>query len=440
MQKVLIISYFFPPCNLSASHRAFAWACHLKEFGYYPTIITRSWEKEIKAPMDAFNKSGNRMKHEKFKNYEVFYLPYLPSLRDKIYTKYGDAKCVRIRKLLTLFELLTQYITNFFIPFNNIYKFTAEYLKKNNINKVIITANPFILFKFGFILKKKLNVKWIADYRDDWNTQQLINKNSIIQKLMTKLESYYEKKWVGTSELITSISDNYIAKISKFVEKPGITILHGYAEEDLPPDTDNDLQLELFNDFTIVYNGSLYPTQKIEIFLTAVKHLIDFNKRTVKIKLLFPGLAYDAAQKNRVAEFMKEYSTYLTITDRIPKNEVITIQKKAHLMLMISHINIKGVPSGKLYEYIGLNKPILLCPGDDDIIENTLRKTGLGYFANTIDDASNILDKLYRNFLEGRAVPVNPNLKEIKALSMKNQTKKLSEVLDGNHGCSAQKL
>ena len=47
MENVLIISYFFPPCNLTASQRAFNWAKYLKEFGYNPIVITRKWDQPI---------------------------------------------------------------------------------------------------------------------------------------------------------------------------------------------------------------------------------------------------------------------------------------------------------------------------------------------------------------------------------------------------------
>ncbi|MFM7666825.1 MAG: glycosyl transferase family 1, partial [Bacteroidota bacterium] len=43
MKKVLIISYFFPPCNLTASNRIAGWKKHLPEFGIYPIIVTRNW-------------------------------------------------------------------------------------------------------------------------------------------------------------------------------------------------------------------------------------------------------------------------------------------------------------------------------------------------------------------------------------------------------------
>ena len=43
MQKVLIISYFFPPCRLVGAERTEYWAQNLYKYGYYPIILTRQW-------------------------------------------------------------------------------------------------------------------------------------------------------------------------------------------------------------------------------------------------------------------------------------------------------------------------------------------------------------------------------------------------------------
>ena len=58
MKKVIVLSYFFTPCNLTASQRALGWAKYLKEFGYYPIIITRNWDLPIGKPEDAGISSG----------------------------------------------------------------------------------------------------------------------------------------------------------------------------------------------------------------------------------------------------------------------------------------------------------------------------------------------------------------------------------------------
>ena len=84
--KVLILAYFFPPCNITASQRSFSWAKYFYRKGLYPVIITRKWERPVKVQSDGHYATTEGVKIEKFEHYEVHYLPYVPSLRDRIYT------------------------------------------------------------------------------------------------------------------------------------------------------------------------------------------------------------------------------------------------------------------------------------------------------------------------------------------------------------------
>lgn len=215
MQKILILSYFFPPCNLTASQRTFFWAKYLNEFGYFPIVITRNWDTTIKSPKDVLKSSGKEVIHEVYSTHEVYFLPYKSSVRDKLFIRFGHSP---LRVLSQFFTIMEQILRNFFysiIPYKNLYKFTLRYLQSHNeINKVVITANPFEIFYFGYLLKKKLNIKWLADYRDDWNTSELNPKKGLIEKFISLIEKRSEKKWVESSSLFTSVSPYYVNKIS----------------------------------------------------------------------------------------------------------------------------------------------------------------------------------------------------------------------------------
>lgn len=398
MKKVLILSYFFPPCNLTASQRALGWAKYLKGFGYYPIIITRNWDIPISTPRDVLKPTGIEIIHEKKEDYEVYYLPYDSSLRDKLFVNYGETKYGFWRRILTFLELVSENFTNFFIPFKNIYEFADQYLVENkDIRYVVVTANPFTLFRFGYLLQKKHKIKWLADYRDDWNTSDFNKKFGLIDLAFNRLRSHSEKKWVGSAEAITSVSEAYKIKISNFVKRPGHVMLNGFFEEDFASDGLSNFQNASLP-FSIVYNGSLYTTQEIEIFLEAFKKLVDANREKKNIKLYFPGLLFDKMQADRISKFLSGYEDFVEITPRVSKQEVFRIQRNAHLLLMVSHKNLIGIPSSKLYEYIGFGKPILACPSDGDIIENTLSEYNLGQISNDTQDAFEKLNKLYQIF------------------------------------------
>ena len=427
MQKVLIISYFFPPCNLPASNRALGWAKHLSDHGYYPIIITRNWERHISVPSDIHSSSGKEIIHDKFENYEVYYLPFKAGIRDKIYKKFGNTILGFVSKIFTFIELIFQNYTNKIISYSNIYSFSEKYLKDNSdVKLLVVTANPFALFKFGYLLNKKFKIQWLADYRDDWNTSELLENRGFAHRQISKIEKISEKKWVGTAVYISSVSDHYCKKISDFVNKKGFIINNGFIEEEMK----DYVGMPLYDEFTITFNGTLYQSQPIEIFVEAFKKLINERNFDVQIKLNSPGLAYNKVQETRVIGLLKGYEKYISVTSRIPKKNILEIQARSHMLLMVAHENIIGLPSSKLYEYIALEKPVLLCPSDKDIIEQTLNDVKLGLFSSNIEETFIILKNAYNAYLNGLPIISEYNKNEIAKYSRRVITKQLSIILD----------
>lgn len=412
------------------------WANYLSSFGYFPTIVTRNWDLPINSPEDALLSSGQELKHEKNEKYEVFYLPYKASKRDEIYSKNKENRNLqKISKLFTLNDLVFENYSNRFIPFANMYEFAREKLKKDSSYQlVLISGNPFIQFKFGYQLHKEFGIKWIADYRDDWNTSELTNSNQGIQRIISKIQAKSEKKWVDTAECITSVSKIYADKIGQFVDKKGSVILNGFdgidTEEIAPQE----------KVFQITYNGSLYPTQPIEKIIEAIKKIISNKELTLEIRLNFPGLGFDKFQKARVEKAIVGIEKFVKITDRIPKQEVIRIQKESDVLLMISHTGIKGIPSSKMYEYIGLKKPILLYPNDHDIVEETLLDSGLGIVCNQEVDIYENLVELIKAKQEGKISTAVISEDKMQFYSRKNQTAELAKLIDNVLSVDVKKL
>jgi peptidoglycan/xylan/chitin deacetylase (PgdA/CDA1 family) len=424
MKKILILAYYFPPCNMPGANRPFGWAKYLHKFGYYPVIITRRWDHEIKNSVDILRETENEIIHEKNDNYEVFYLPYKQNYRDYLYVKFGENKFVFIRRLLTLMEILFQNFTNFIVPYRNIYSFADSFLSKNKDVKVLIaTGAPFILFKFAHQLNKKHSIPWIADYRDDWNTSGFSFRRT--NKLLKVIEQASERRWVGSAIFHTAVSPYSVDKNSRFLNKQGYTIHNGYFFEDLF----NYEARNLYDELTISFIGTLYPTQKIEIFLDGFIAFIEKNNRKANIKLLFPGLAFDLVQKQRIINYLKGYEPFFEITERIPKENIIEIENRTHAFLYCSH-NVRGVIGSKIYEYVGLKKTVIFCPSDNDIIENIFTETGVGMICNDSDSVKHAIEKLYFEFSKSKSFCPQVNEEKISFYSRLSQTKILADIFD----------
>lgn len=396
LRKILLISFYLYPCTLTPSQRISYWAKHLHKLGFYPTVVTREWSGKIKSHFDTKKAIGTEIRHEKFETHEVYYLPFRPGILDKAYEKWGEGK-FRILFLLTkLLDVVLVKWTLRFTSFKNFFPFVKKINDQEHFEKLIISGEPFYLFKVGYLSHIKLGLDWIADYRDDWSTSQVERQkgSGLLRRILFYIEGKYEKKWVNTAESITSVSENYTQRISSFVDVPGLVIENGFEESilDLPHQTK-------FPEFTVVYSGTLYPSQNVSIILGALKKSVENGQ---PFKLVFLGTGFDMKEKNRINKIVgSELKPYVEITERIPRTEALIYLQKAHVVLSIAHENLIGIPSSKLYEYIGLKKPVLLCPSDQDVMEAILSEVGLGFFANDEKSCLAELDKIKKLYQSG---------------------------------------
>ena len=427
MQKILILSYYFPPCNLTASYRVKSWAEYLNEFGFYPIIVTRRWDIEVTQISDISAPSENKIIHQKNEKYEVYYLPYHQNLRDKIYYKYKENQLVKVRKILSLFEIIFQNWIISINPFRNLYYFSKKLIKKDaDIKFLISSGSPFILFKFCYRLNKKLGISWIADYRDEWNTSQWEKKVSILKSFIKKIELISEKKWVKTAAFAIATSKISAEKISKFVGCSAKVLYNGFVEEDF---NNKVSKINNNNEFTFVYNGTLYDLQPLEIFAEAFKRIVKEYSDKLKIKIIFAGLGLNKKQQNRVENLLKGYESNYIVTGRLPKKDIIEIQLQSHVLLLLALGERKGVIASKLFEYLACGKTILFCPSDNGEMEELLKPTNLGVFCNNKEECYDSIKILFDEYIENKELKVFPDETVIKSYTRRIQTKNLADMI-----------
>ena len=420
---------YFPPCNLTPAERILSFAKYFKEFGYYPVVVTRNWDIPIAHPKDERISTGTRVVHEKNENYEVYYVPYKSTLRDRSFNKFFGTNFYFFYLIIALVYSIGEYFSSHFTSFFPLYKQCRSLLKSDKgFSYLLVSASPFHLFKFGYKLKKEFGVNWIADYRDDWNTNEVLVKTGI-KALSKSFEKRKEIKWVSTATFFISVSDHYVNKITTLLcTVPGYTILNGYIASNY-----EGLVKSISNSFSIIYVGALYAGQPIEVFLEGYKAFIDYMPNLIS-KVTFVGLKTQPQEFNKVQQITVGYEDYFDFTLRVSKSEAITLQNNATLLLICAHAFTKGTPGSKLYEYVALEKPVLVCPSDKEIIENTLTETGQGYFANSVEECTLQLKKLYKEYGMSNGSAKNINGHAINKYSRYENVKKLAHILDhANH-------
>jgi 2-polyprenyl-3-methyl-5-hydroxy-6-metoxy-1,4-benzoquinol methylase len=381
--KVLIISYFFPPSNFVGGERTFAWAKYLNRFGLYPIIITRQWNEGQKDLTDVV--SFKETIHEKYDDYEVYRLPYKNSFRDLI------ARNNRFKILQKIFTFKELVFANFFIrslPYSNFYFFAKKLIAENSdIKAVIASGRPFQSFSIGHQLKKDFpHIIWIPDYRDEWSTHQNNSNSGKLAKLISLLESKSELKWTKNANFFLSVSDYWVSSISKYNGKNGFTIKNGFWE--LKPVVNNNSG----NPLTITYAGCIYPSQDLSRFINAVINILKSNK---SIYVNFVGIDIIKTEENKIKLMVKGFEKYFSFTERVSKNDLREIYSKTDLLLLTGFSNVKGWYPVKLFDYYSTGIPMLLCPSDNDVMENFIQELNCGFIINDQQQCETKLLELY---------------------------------------------
>ena len=423
MKKLLIISYYFPPCNLTAAKRVGGWAENLHKYGFYPIVVTRRWDVPINSLADISKGTGTEKSVEKNKHCTIYRVPYAPSLRDRIINKYSMKRLVALRRVLSFAEVILRNFSLKSVAYENLYDTARQLIAGDpELRRLIVSGNPFQQFSFGYRLKKEFSdLKWIADYRDEWTTHKRYKKSGL-EGIVRRIEQRNERKWVSTASCFTYVNDAFISRISKFVERKGVVIRNGFEDIEIPDKRDA-------NSIRLTFGGTLYPHQDVRMLARGVTEFIETN-RGIDIKLYFLGSALIDGTKERIEAAFSKIGDRVIVTNRKSKSEMLEYYSKTDAFLMFPPVGMEGVVPSKILDYFPARRPIILCPSDDNEIARILTETGLGLIVESPIEVCRALERIRDAKMRGEHVELPMEELEIEKYSREHQHQVLAKVLE----------
>ncbi|MEA3317025.1 MAG: glycosyl transferase family 1, partial [Bacteroidota bacterium] len=172
-KKVLIITYYWPPSGGAGVQRWLKFAKFLPKYGWNPIIYTPE-NGEIPVTDKSLHKDiSKETKVIKRKIWEP-YTWYKKFIGQKNNQKINVGFLSENQKPKFTEKISVWIRGNFFIPDARKFwikpsvKFLKTYLKNNNVDAIISTGPPHSMHLIAMQLQKKLNLPWIADFRDPW--------------------------------------------------------------------------------------------------------------------------------------------------------------------------------------------------------------------------------------------------------------------------------
>ena len=426
-KKLLIITYYWPPAGGPGVQRWLKFVKYLPEFNIQPIVYIP--ENPTYPIIDNGLQSEVSDKAIILKN--KIFEPYgLASFFGKSKTKKISSGIISNQKKQSFVEKTLLWVRgNLFIPDARFLwvkpsvKYLKKYIEENNIDTIATSGPPHSLHLIGLQLKKEVNIKWFADFRDPWTT--------IGYHKALKLSSYANKKHKALEKLVLTSADTIIvtSKTTKtefqaITSKPIEVITNGYDEEKIE-------KQPLDEKFTLAHIGSFLSERNPRIIWQALQELVIENpdfKNDFRLKLIG---ATSQEVLDTIASF--QLNEYIQNLGYVSHQEAVEHQRKSQVLLLIE-INstaTKSIIPGKLFEYMVSERPIIaIGPEGSDFAEIiTTTNTGVFFTYNEKEKLKAQLLKYYQEYQ-------NQNLKVhavgLQQYSRKSLTQQLVQILNRN--------
>ena len=436
MKKVLILAYDFPPYVSVGGLRPYSWYKYFHDFGIYPIVITRQWGNKYGNHLDYIAPGeSNETIIEESETGTIIRTPYKPNLSNRLLLKYGEKRFRILRKAITAWYEFMQFL--FFVgPKACLYRGAKSYLKNHKVDAILATGEPFILFKYASKLSRKLNIPWVADYRDPW-TQSIARSKNYLQK---KWNAYFEGRYLKSVTGVVAVSNLLALKIlDKAQQKPFLIAQNGFDNELLILERKKQSS-DVLN---IAFAGSLYPWHPVAKFLQVLSEFIETYQS--KIQFNFVGINKKEQIEQLINEQFPSLVNRVVFHPRMSNKALFQYLVTQNLLLLFNDYSISGT---KIYDYLVAKRRILLCFTNDgeafklkekhftiddsrikghDLQAEIITHTHSGYLVENPVQLLNLLNSLYLEFNEQGALPCNS--KNIRKFSRKKQTEKLVDFL-----------
>jgi len=411
--KVLLVTMYFPPAGGGGVQRPLKLATHLPSLGIETHVLAPDdpkWlhrDEELRPPTQAFVHRARYLGPK----------ARLPSeeLRGLTGVDLALAQARLAGRRLLLPDASVTWAPTA-IPA------AVRIVRSEGIDAVLTTSPPLSMNLIGASVKKLTGVPWVADQRDSLvqNADRRFERRTVQAK---------EKALQRVVRLVANNADGIVAVSEAIAEE-----IQGFDPSGpvrvIPNGCDFDdfagLEYTPGDRFRITHTGSFFGKRNPRAFLSALASsgLDDVIAR-------FVG-DFRSVDREWVDEL--ELGDRLELLDYLPHRRALELQRdsEANLLLLPDAAGRgKVVPSGKIFEYLAAERPILAAVPTDGAAAKLVRETGAGIVVGPEDEKGirEALVGLHSRWTAGRLGNGYLNDEDRRRLSRTTRVEELAELL-----------
>jgi len=420
--RVLIVSYFYPPHVSPGAIRASKFAKYLPEYGWNPIVLTADKNDYVgglplEVPQDSLFRTRQFDVNGLVKRFF--------GGKDSSIERLNSGKKTLKSRIVSRGRSIYINIANF--PDGQIgwYPYAKQeglrIIRRHQPKIIFSTSSPVTDHLIAYELKRKTGLPWVAELRDLW-TQ---NHNFQRARPLRSLEVGLEKRVLNAADAVITVSEPWAEELRRHVRVPVHVIYNGFDSSDYPS------HYPLARPFTISYTGILYEgNQDPSPLFDAIVAMRDKGLISPKkIRLRFIGKSVDSVL---AAASQRGISDYIEIRETTRREEALRLQVESALLLVLSWSGPQrfGWIGLKLYEYFGSGRPVLAVGPKDCGASALTARLNAGFVAENAREVEAILVSALSEFENYGDVSFTPDTKGLQFFERRNTARELAEILD----------
>jgi glycosyltransferase involved in cell wall biosynthesis len=391
-ERILLMTYFFPPAGGVSVQRALSLAKYLPADGCQLDVLTtRNGVYPVRDEALLGEVPASVQIHRAFTPEP----PY--GLRKRAWNIIADPlrPAGPTTHLLSNVQRLTKsMVQNVLFPdpqvLWNRWAFAAasELIRKRGYDTLVVTAPPFSSFLAGNRLKQRFpGLRLVSDFRDDWIGFFLEGVDALAGGRKRDAALRIERETVETADLVVAATEATLQDIrSRYPEQPAakFAVVHnGYDPDALRPCA---CEVTAGSRMVVTYVGTVYGPCSPRHYLDAVDSLPEEIRSRMETR--FVGRVIDAE-----AAVLQRRNSMVRSVGFVPHAEAVRHMSEADFLLLV--IDDEKTLSGKIFEYLATGKPVIALTPPAGESGRLIRATRSGHVVEP-RDARAIADLLHR--------------------------------------------
>jgi glycosyltransferase involved in cell wall biosynthesis len=413
--KLLLVTMYFPPAGGGGVQRPLKFATHLPAHGIETHVLAPDdpkWvhvDAELKPPTQAWIHRAR------------YIGPRSRRLADELHGRSGLDRLSRqaaslSRRVLVPDENVTWNLTA--IPS------AIRIVRQEGIDVVLTTSPPNSVHLVGAAVKAATGVRWVADLRDSIGAHPHRRVESAAVRAKEKVSDQVARLVARQADAIVAASEA-IADEARALEPQGVVlpVLNGADFDDF-----GGLEYHRGDRFRITHTGSFFGKRDPRPFLTA---FAESELEDAVARFVGDFRASDRAWAEELG-----LGDRLELHEYVPRRESLRLQRDSDALLLLipeAGGRGRGVLSGKVFEYLAAERPILAAVPPDGAAAELIEETGAGVVAppDDVEALRAALERMHAAWRAGELDGTPLSADDRERLGRAARVEELADLLQG---------